>query len=115
MRKELHETATTLSKTFMPAEHAQHDAALGAAESLVLALKLEKHRAFRGVDTGAAKEALAHGTYLAVQADEALRRAHREFAKVLPRAPQMEGWGCVSPDCGPGGQLAEVHELRSVA
>ena len=116
MRKELLATATRLSQTFMPAEHAQSDAALGAAEALVLALKLEKMPGFARADTGPAKEALARGALLSVQADTALREAHREFAKMLPSTALFDaGWGCLSPECGPTGMVHEVQPLRSVA
>jgi hypothetical protein len=116
MLKKLVESATVLSEAFMPAEKAQTSAALGAAEALVIALKAEKLPGFSQANTGPAKEALAQGVLYAVQADECLRRAHREFAKILPDTPLMEnGWGCTSPDCGADGRSAELRSLRSAA
>lgn len=101
MSIKLIEAATTLSRAFMPAELAQRNAAEGAAQALVLAFETEKLSAFRRIDTGPAKEALARGVLLSVQADEALRRAHREFAKLIPQTQlAADGWGCTSPDCG---------------
>ncbi|WP_375397485.1 hypothetical protein [uncultured Sphingomonas sp.] len=116
MRKKLLETATALSESFMPAEKAQTAAAQGAADALAIALRAATLPGFKQADTGAAKVALARGVLLSVQADEALREAHREFAKFLPGTPLMDsGWGCTSPECGPSGVLADVHPLRSVA
>jgi hypothetical protein len=97
----LEQIATALSRSFMPAEIAQRTAAEGAAQTLVLALRAEKLPGFQRVNTGPAKEALALGVLLSVQADEALRKAHREFARLIPRTPlAADGWGCTSPDCG---------------
>jgi hypothetical protein len=110
----LFETTTALSRTFMPAELAQRNAAEGAAEALVLALKVEKLPGFRKIHTGPAKEALALGVLLSVQADEAFRKAHREFAKIIPQTPlAADGWGCTSPDCGVAG--AHVREAEVVS
>ena len=110
MRKKLLETATALSETFMPAERAQSSAALGAAESLVLALKLADHPGFRKANVGPAKEALALGVLHSVKADEALREAHGLFAQLLPQAPMMDGWGCTSPNCNQR-VSADLHVL----
>jgi hypothetical protein len=115
MLTKLIETANALSNTFMPAEQAQRSAAIGAAQTLVIALETADQPGFQRADLAPAREALAHGVMLSVQADAALRKAHREFARVLPDTPLMEnGWGCTSPTCGPTG-TAEVTPLRSVA
>lgn len=114
MSTKLFETTTALSRAFMPAELAQRNAAEGAAEALVLALKVEKLPGFRKIHTGPAKEALALGVLLSVQADEAFRKAHREFAKIIPQTPlAADGWGCTSPDCGVAG--AHVREAEVVS
>jgi hypothetical protein len=102
MSKELLQLATNLSESFMPAEQAQGTAASKAAESLVLARKLRETPAFRGGIGDPALEALARATALSIQADLALREAHREFARMLPRSLLSDlDWGCTSPECPP--------------
>lgn len=115
MSKELFQLATSLSHSFMPAEQSQSDASLAAAESLVCALKLRANPAFQGGIGEQAIEALSRGVDLAVQADVALREAHRRFARMLPKSGLGDiGWGCTGPEC-PGARLTEVPHVRAVA
>ena len=115
MSKELIQLATNLSHSFMPAEQSQGKASLAAAESLVCALRLRATPAFQGGIAEHALEALSRGVDLAVQADVALREAHRRFARMLPKSDLGEiGWGCTGGEC-PGARLTEVPHVRAVA
>ena len=112
----LFEAATQLSKTFMPAERAQNSAAIQATKSLVAALEARSLPEFSNAACDAALESLLRGISLAVEADTALRQAHRRFAKVVGHTNLPElGWGCQGcVDEVPGGAL-NVEPIRAAA
>lgn len=119
MSSTLIKAATQLSNTFMPAERTQSAAAVHAAQSLVAALEARRLPEFSNAASDAALEALVRGISLTVEADTALRQAHRKFARLLghTRLPEL-GWGCDSPDCGesstPNG-ASNVEPIRAAA
>lgn len=116
MSKKLIQTATQLSRSFMPAERSQSAAAIQAAQSLVVALEARKLPEFSNSICDAALQTLVRGISASVEADTLLREAHRKFAKVIgPSGLREMGWGCDgTPDCGqPTGE--NVEPLRAVA
>lgn len=114
MSKQLIEAATALSETFMPAERIQSAAAVQAAKSLVVALEARKLPEFSNSAIDAAMTALVRGLSHSVEADTALREAHRKFSKVVgqTRLPEL-GWGCEGAEC----PMPQTHNepLRAVA
>lgn len=117
MSKKLIQTATQLSKTFMPAERSQSDAAIQAAQSLVVALEARKMPEFSNSICDAALQTLVRGISASVEADTLLREAHRKFAKIIgPSGLKEMGWGCDSPNCDqdPTG-LDNVQPIRAAA
>lgn len=115
MSNTLFEAATALSETFMPAERIQSAAAVQAAKSLVVALEARKLPEFSNSAIDAAMSALVRGISHSVEADTALREAHRKFAKVVgPTGLREMGWGCEGPDCPPIPMVA-AEPLRAVA
>ena len=120
MSKKLILTATQLSNTFMPAERSQSAAAIQAAQSLIVALEARKLPEFANSVCDAALQALVRGISASVEADTALRDAHRKFAKIIgPSGLREMGWGCDSPDCEQGGKKAQslenVQPIRAAA
>lgn len=116
MSKNLVDAATTLAATFMPAEQAQGEAALGAAKSLVLALEAERDPAFQGGIGHRALSELSRGVDLSVQADIALRTAHGSFARILGKSGLTElGWGCTNNECPPVPTEGNIEPFRRVA
>ncbi|MCW3837740.1 hypothetical protein ACFQ1E_16975 [Sphingomonas canadensis] len=100
MPNKLFETATQLSKTFMPAERTQSAAAVQAARSLIIALEARRHPEFANSACDAALNALVRGISHSVEADTALREAHRKFAKIVGHTSLPElGWGCDMEEC----------------
>jgi len=115
MSKQLLQSASALSHSFVPAERAQAEAAIGAAKSLVLALELRQMPAFQNGLGDPALQALSRGVDLSVQADIALRDAHRQFARMLPRSDLGDlGWGCTDTKC-PEVPSGAVLPLRPAA
>jgi hypothetical protein len=115
MSDRLIEAATALSETFMPAERIQSAAAVQAAKSLVVALEARKLPEFSNSAIDEAMSALVRGISHSVEADTALREAHRRFAKVVARTKLPElGWGCEGPDC-PTIPVNASASLRAVA
>lgn len=115
MSDKLIAAANALSETFMPAERIQSAAAVQAAKSLVVALEARKLPEFSNAAVDAAMTALVRGISHSVEADTALREAHRKFAKIIghTKLPEL-GWGCTSPECpSPTARVAEP--LRAVA
>ncbi|MDV3456024.1 hypothetical protein RZN05_03450 [Sphingomonas sp. HF-S4] len=116
MSKILLQSADALSQSFVPAERTQSEAAIGAAKSLVLALELRQMPAFQTGIGDPALQALSRGVDLSVQADVALREAHRLFARMLPRSVLASlDWGCTDTKCPEIPNGASVHPLRSAA
>lgn len=116
MSNKLFDAATALSETFMPAERIQSAAAVQAAKSLVVALEARKLPEFSNSAIDAAMSALVRGISASVEADTALREAHRKFAKVVGGTGLREmGWGCTSPDCPPEPAGLNVERIRAVA
>jgi len=118
MSKKLFEAATELSNTFMPAERTQSAAAVHAAQSLIAALEARRLPEFSNAAADAALEALVRGISLSVEADTALRQAHRKFAKMVGHTGLPElGWGCDSPDCGTAtlNGVSNVEPIRVAA
>jgi len=116
MSDKLFDAATALSETFMPAERIQSAAAVQAAKSLVVALEARKLPEFSNSAIDAAMSALVRGISHSVEADTALREAHRKFAKVVQHTVLPElGWGCDTPDCPPMPTGKAVEPLRAVA
>jgi hypothetical protein len=115
MSRNLMQSATVLSQSFVPAERTQAEAAIGAARSLVLALELRQEPAFQNGIGDPALEALSKGVELSVQADIALRKAHRLFARMLPNSDLGDsGWGCTDAKC-PDTPIGLVQPLRTAA
>lgn len=116
MSKILLQSASALSQSFVPAERTQSEAAIGAAKSLVLALELRQMSAFQSGIGDPALQALSRGVDLSVQADVALREAHRLFARMLPRSDLGDlGWGCTDTKCPEIPTGATVQPLRPAA
>lgn len=114
MSDKLIEAATALSETFMPAERIQSAAAVQAAKTLVVALEARKLPEFSNSAVDAAMTALVRGISHSVEADTALREAHRKFAKLMAhtRLPEL-GWGCEGTQCPI--PAVESPTLRAVA
>lgn len=116
MSDKLIAAATALSETFMPAERIQSAAAVQAAKSLIVALEARKLPEFSNAAIDAAMSALVRGISHSVEADTALREAHRKFAKVVAHTKLPElGWGCDNPECPSPAQSKIVEPLRAVA
>lgn len=95
-------TATSVAEAFLPAEKAQHIAAIDAARALTMALESHGTQGLSGPRAQGSLEALSRGVNYAVQAHLAFADAHRQFV-VMAKTGDLAvlGWGCPDPDCPP--------------
>jgi hypothetical protein len=115
MLKERREAAEAVRSTFLPAEHAQDEAAIRAARCLATALEA-RARANLPLATGlVAIEHLSQGAALAVQARQSFIEAHRALA-ALPNEVGLGvvGWGD-GQGCPPIDEPSTFTTLKAVA